>query len=281
MERPGGMGGAETIRLWNPQDLPGVEVLRASYRSQSFAWHAHETFAFGVVMRGGLAFRFRGMHEVAPVGCVTLAFPGEAHTGHGMDRSGWSYRMFYADAALLEEVAREVAPNRKGLPPLLQGVVWDVSLAEAIGTLHRKVEEGTATPLELQERLQGVLERFVRCHARWDTAVSRRMEDGPAQRARTFLEIRAAERVSLAELARVAGCSPFRLVRAFRERYGLPPHTWQLQVRVRRSQELLRQGVGVAEAACVLGFVDQSHFSRVFRRIVGMTPGVYVRCVRA
>ncbi len=270
----------EEVRLWRPSDLPGVEVLRANYITQSFAWHAHETFAFGVIERGGLAFRFRGIQEVAPMGHVTLAFPGEPHTGHGMDRRGWSYRMFYADPSRLEAVAREVAPDRRGLPPLLQGVLSDPALATALRGLHLLLERGPETPLEIQERLQALLARLVRRHARWDADPPQVRPDGLVLRARRLLEERYAEGVSLAELASAAGCGPFRLVRAFREALGMPPHAWQLQLRVRRGQELLRRGREIADVAAELGFVDQSHFHRTFRRLVGMTPGAYAAQAR-
>ena len=260
-------------------ELENVEVLRASYRTQSFTRHSHEAFAFGVIERGGLAFRLRGTLEIAGCGDVSLAFPGEAHTGQGADREGWSYRMFYVPPELLASVAREVAPSRRGLPPLLAGVVRDRELARSIATLHRKVEARDASPLDLQERLQGILARLVTRHARWDEASVPPL-DGPALRARALLEERFAEALSLEDLARAAGCGPFRLIRAFRETWGMPPHAWQLQLRVRRGQALLRGGWTAARAAAELGFADQSHFTRAFRRIVGMPPGAYARQVR-
>jgi AraC-like DNA-binding protein len=265
----------EKVRFWRSPNLPGVEILRADYRAQSFSRHSHETFAFGVVERGGLAFQFRGAREVAGTGTVTLAFPGESHTGQGADRTGWSYRMFYADPSLLESAARQAAPDRRGMPPLLQGVISDPELAGALRRLHFLLEGGSGTPLEIQERFQAVLIRFVRRHARWDASPRRGRVDGPVSRARAYLEDRFAEPVSLDELALVAGCSPFRLTRAFREILGMPPHAWQLQLRIRRGQELLRLGEPASRVAAELGFADQSHFHRTFRRILGVTPGIY------
>ena len=272
--------GDESVRLWRNASLPGADILEATYVTQSFSWHSHETFAFGVVERGGLTFRFRGTTETAPAGSVTLAMPGEAHTGHGADRTGWRYRMFYVDAAALHEVARSVAPGRSGTPPLVRGVVDDPVLARAIGELHRRTEAADATGLELQERLLAVLARFVRVHARWDASPAERPCTGPALRARTFLDDHPADNISLSELAAVAGCDPFRLIRAFRASFDVPPHAWQLQTRVRRAQDLLRSGRTAAYAAAEVGFADQSHLTKVFRRIVGMSPGAYAKAFR-
>ena len=269
----------ESIHLWRCSDLPGVDLLHAGYVDQSFGWHSHDTFAFGAVERGGLAFRFRKGYEVAPAGCVTLALPGEGHTGHGADRTGWRYRMFYIDPALLLEAAAEIAPERRGFPPILPGVLDDPPLARAVVALHRRLEEGDGTPLERQEAFAALLDRFVRVHARWGAPPP--PAPRAAQRARSYLEEHVAEAVSLAQLAEVSQCSPFRLVRAFRDAFGLPPHAFQLQLRVRRGQELLRRGWTVAHAAAELGFVDQSHFTRIFRAVAGMTPGTFAHFHRS
>lgn len=81
--------------------------------------------------------------------------------------------------------------------------------------------------------------------------------------------------VSLGELAALAGCDRYRLIRRFRAATGLTPHAWQLNRRINRARLLLREGIGLAEVAYRLGFADQSHFQRVFKAHVGATPGRY------
>ncbi|TDD22012.1 AraC family transcriptional regulator [Nonomuraea diastatica] len=71
------------------------------------------------------------------------------------------------------------------------------------------------------------------------------------------------------------------LLRSFRRAYGLPPHAYVVQLRVRRARALLERGTPPAEAAVAAGFCDQSHLSRHFRRMVGVTPGAYQRGVLA
>jgi AraC-like DNA-binding protein len=80
----------------------------------------------------------------------------------------------------------------------------------------------------------------------------------------------------LAELARAAGASPFHLVRIFRKELGLPPHAYINQVRIRHAKDLLDAGVSLAAAAVSVGFSDQSHFGRHFKRTVGVSPARFV-----
>ncbi|MGD8921352.1 MAG: AraC family transcriptional regulator [Gammaproteobacteria bacterium] len=92
-----------------------------------------------------------------------------------------------------------------------------------------------------------------------------------------ILNDRLDEKISLAEFAAEFGLSPFHFARVFKRATGFPPHEYQLQLRVARAQELLRSDLGktIAEIACELGFSDESHFRRHFRRIVGTTPGQF------
>jgi transcriptional regulator GlxA family with amidase domain len=79
----------------------------------------------------------------------------------------------------------------------------------------------------------------------------------------------------LRRLAEAANLSTFWLVALFRREVGMPPHRYLSHVRVRQAQALLEKGVAPAAAAIQSGFFDQSHFTRHFKRVCGMTPGQY------
>ena len=96
-------------------------------------------------------------------------------------------------------------------------------------------------------------------------------------RARAHLDENWIRNVSLDELATVAGVSKFHLARRFTEAVGLPPHTYQNQVRVNRAKEMLREGISVQDAAVRTGFSDASHLCRHFKRFTGTTPGRFAR----
>jgi AraC family transcriptional regulator len=80
--------------------------------------------------------------------------------------------------------------------------------------------------------------------------------------------------LSLDHLAAVAHVSPYHFARLFKNSTGLPPHQYVIACRVERAKELLRQRerLPLAEVATEVGFADQSHFTRHFKRLVGVTP---------
>jgi AraC-like DNA-binding protein len=121
--------------------------------------------------------------------------------------------------------------------------------------------------------------------ARWYARLHRLLERPlPAMRRETallaftaydYLVAHLDRNVTLTEVAKVSGLSPYHLVRAFTLRFGLPPHRLHLRLRLDRSLNLLRGGQRPVEVAFAAGFSDQAHFTRVFRQAYGLTPGEY------
>jgi len=97
-------------------------------------------------------------------------------------------------------------------------------------------------------------------------------------RIRDLLHARLAERVTLADLAHASGLSRGYLVTAFARRYGLPPSSYQFQLRLDRARSLLIEGdLSLADVALACGFYDQSDLTRHFARCYGITPGRFRR----
>jgi len=74
------------------------------------------------------------------------------------------------------------------------------------------------------------------------------------------------------EMAEDSQVSPYHMIRKFKKAFGLTPHQFQIQCRVRKAQKLLETTKSIPEVAYEAGFCDQSHLDRCFQKIVGMTP---------
>lgn len=85
-------------------------------------------------------------------------------------------------------------------------------------------------------------------------------------------------RITLADLAEVAGYSRFHFVRAFKESTGMPPYAYVIRERIAVAQDIIRSGnIPIADIAKLCGFATHAHFSTQFRSIVGTTPAEYRR----
>lgn len=97
-------------------------------------------------------------------------------------------------------------------------------------------------------------------------------------RACSFIAENLGERFTLDDLARQAGVSRFHFARLFRVSTGDSPMAYLLKSRIERAKQMLLQDDRpVCEIAAVLGFCDQSHLTRTFRRLTGLTPREFAR----
>ncbi|BDQ34578.1 AraC family transcriptional regulator [Pseudodesulfovibrio portus] len=270
----------ETTHVMTLPFLGGVDMLRARFVTQSFSRHFHEGFAVGCIESGAMRFNYRGASVVAAQGQVNLVVPGEAHDGHGADREGWAYRMFYLKPEALMEGARALMA-RPDLPHFRQGVLDDPALAGCIARTHRLLERSDVSLIEKETRLLWLLAHWISRHADETGAWPEYGHEHHAvRRAREVIEDRFAEDMPLTELARLAGLSPFHLVRVFEKRIGVTPHGYLTQTRVERARQRLARGERIADIAAECGFSDQAHLTRLFKRQTGITPGKYRKIVQ-
>jgi AraC-like DNA-binding protein len=94
-------------------------------------------------------------------------------------------------------------------------------------------------------------------------------------RAVSIIETRYSDPLSLEGLSKIACLSPFHFQRAFLGEKGITPHEYQVRQRMKMGVSLLKQGWSISQTAVETGFSDQSHFTRVFKKYVGITPGVF------
>jgi AraC family transcriptional regulator len=98
------------------------------------------------------------------------------------------------------------------------------------------------------------------------------------RRIRTYIDAHIGEHISLDDLANQAGVSRFHFARQFRLSTGVSPMEYLRRMRIERSKSILQsREATIAEVAATLGFSDQSHFTRTFGRLVGVSPGSFAR----
>ncbi len=97
---------------------------------------------------------------------------------------------------------------------------------------------------------------------------------------RRHLQAHLGELIPTGALAEMIGLTESHLIRAFHLEFGLPPHAYHLRLRLAFAVELLSNGLSVATVANQCGFADQSHLSRKFKEVYGVTPAAWGAAVR-
>ena len=124
---------------------------------------------------------------------------------------------------------------------------------------------------------RGRMARLLRLHRR-DSGRRAELQE-TVRKVRDHLDACYAREVPLDELAALVGRDKYTLLRVFDSELGYPPHAYQLLVRIFHARRLLSAGESAAHVAVLVGFADQSHLIRQFRRVEGMTPAAYLRRV--
>lgn len=254
----------ELLRRRDDSDLPGLEARLAAYRRQVFSRHIHDAWCVGLILSGATRVRRSGGLGRITAGETALIAPGEPHACNPEPDGRLAYVMFFLgrEAVRLAGIGDEPAFRA----PLVRDPLLAARLAglyRAMATRRCRLEKQSLLCLALTPLFSGT-DRLPRPCGRG------------LGRVREYLREHWRDKVSLAELAALAGHSPTHVLRLFKREYGLPPHAYQNFLRVERAKALLAgTDLPAAAVAQEVGFADQSHLIRTFTPQVGATPNQY------
>ena len=260
--------GPDRHSFWHDPALPFIEARAVQDgRHVCYDKHSHAHFSIGAITGGHSHYlNQRSLQEVGP-GSLVLMNPEEVHACNPIADQPWSYLMFYLDTDWLRSQQEEAGLGSE-FRPFDMTASRDPLLYQGLQHLHHQLVQGPDP-----------LAREVACHlfsrqllarltpARWDDRPPQHL-----QRAAELMQDDSASPLSLSQLSTVAGLTPSHFVRAFSQHYGMTPHAYLLDRRIRHARTLLKQGQPLAEVALASGFADQAHFQRQFKRRVAATP---------
>jgi AraC-like DNA-binding protein len=256
----------------------GIESVRAHFVGHAYDPHWHDSFLVGVTEQGVQQFNCRRVRHRSTPGQVFLLEPGDIHDGLAPTEEGFTYSTLYLEPAWLDDQLRALFEHASsaGLPSFADTLCHDERLARATALAFNSVHYQ-----DLRIVRQTAMDDLLACltrHLHW----RKRVNPDPrlpltAQRARDYLHAHLDRDIGLEDLALACGVDRFRLTRAFKAAFGLAPHAYLIQLRLARARRLLSQGQTPAEVAMALGFADQSHLGRWFRRAYRLTPADYRR----
>jgi len=264
----------ESIEYRRSLALPGVEVLEV--RQSLREWRViPDSYAVVVFRTWQGRARTRGQVHVAKPGLAFCNLPGEVTIGN--PHAAGSFDVLQLQPGLFlqwleEQQPRSVRPD------------WAQIMKPISEPLRRHFSgffdefQPSAPAMQVQSRLQELSELMI----------AELIQGARPPRPNAGASLRGAARmreclneeglhVDLDTLAQRAGLSRFQALRAFKQRYGLPPHAYQLCLRMNLARRLLVEGAPAADVAQRCGFADQSHFNRHFKRFNAVTPMQYAR----
>ena len=182
--------------------------------------------------------------------------------------------MMYPSEVLITEILR--GAGFSGTPVRFpSATVDDPAWTHEFIRFHRAIERTDGLcELWVRQRLSALLGSLF---ARWGkapgTAMSETGNEQAVRRAADYIRVNAAGGVLLRDAAAVAELSRYHFLRTFTKVLGIPPHSYRMLRCVELARASILPGLPLARASLDAGFADQSHCTRWFRAVYGVTPG--------
>jgi AraC-like DNA-binding protein len=263
---------AEWSKFYRYDDRGEVSALHARFVTHRYPRHSHDYFVVGLVESGAQSYTYKGARHVTPAGSIFVVNPDEIHTGEAASEDGYVYRTLCLSVSFVADSTCELGTAPQN--PFLRGAVLaDHELLIALRRFHQSLS-GRHPRMESDALL---CEATSLLFGRYGDTPQRpvRPERSAIVRAREYIEETFAQDISLAGLSKLCLMSPFFFARTFAIDTGLPPHAYLDGVRLRHARRLLDQGEPIASVAISVGYADQSHLTKRFKRLFGITPGQY------
>lgn len=220
----------------------------------------------------------RGASTIIPEKALFVVNPDEVHACKSGGEEH-SYLILSVQASAMQAIASQISGKMQAVPYFRNMLIDDFDLHSKISCFFFLLEE-VGSELEKASVLHSLLSLMILRHAEAPPAIRRTgLHDRTIRRVCEFIREHYAKPLSLKQLSGEACLSPFYFQRLFLEKTGISPHDYLVQIRIRNAQQLLAKGSPITATAFDTGFVDQSHFTRSFKRFTGMTPGGYVAMV--
>jgi AraC-like DNA-binding protein len=262
------------IKIWHVENVG--EVTRSSGLWEPTRKMLYPYLSMCVLETGTIKGWYRHQNHTLESGRLILCQPDEVCGSEPVAGGGHTIRLAVScSAEMFQKAANDISDKRTPTPFLADFVKADAYLARLFVEFFRSLER-PASQLERSSKLGELLTEIVFRRTSPPPPQRRiKSERGLVKRVREYLDGNCTDNISLERLAALVNVSPFHLNRVFRNEVGIPPHAYQTQVRVHRSKSLLARGVSIEQTALEVGFFDQSHFTKHFKRMMGFTPGVY------
>jgi AraC-like DNA-binding protein len=254
----------EWVHAWRPA-VPGIhEVFHARFVDHVYPPHTHDTWTVFIVDEGAVRYDLESRQHGVTGARITILPPHVVHDGRAAGVDGYRKRVLY--------VGTDVLPERSIGPAVDRPEVADPAVVRGILALHRSLHD-PGDALEAESLLAVVGARLARHLGDDGDPAGERPDHEVAAELRELLDEHRFASFTLADAADTLHVSRAHLVRSFTRAFGISPHRYVVARKIDAARARLLEGEPIADIAVGVGFHDQAHLSRHFRRHVGTTPG--------
>jgi len=239
---------------------------------QEFPNHFHEYYVIGFVESGRRHLTCKNKVYTIDAGDLLLFNPLDNHACRQVDNRTLDWRSININ----EDIMREAVKQMTGidyLPQFTTTAAYHSESLQSLRELHGLIME-QRKDFEKEEIFFFLIEQLIKEYTEpAGESLSKVSEE--IGTACTYMENHFAELITLDDLSELSNLNKYTLLRNFTKQRGVTPYQYLETIRISEAKKLLEKGIGPLNAAMQTGFSDQSHFTKFFKKLIGLTPKQY------
>jgi len=236
--------------------------------TENFEKHYHDTYTVGLTYSGFLKAYNLYKHYDSYRYSARINNPGEIHGGVSHN---WSHVNFYPKVELLSNLYEQMFFEKK-VPYFQKHIIDDKVLFEKLNTFFNSSFHQDEQ-LQIETNLIDALSYLILNYTTYTKDFSKLFDDKKIIKSTLeYIDDCIEQNITLETLAKNCSLSKFHFLRVFKKELGLTPHSFIINERINRAHMLIQKGTSISEASLQVGFSDQSHFTRNFKRYFGCSP---------
>lgn len=250
-----------------------VEAYHFQGIMQKFPNHFHDYYVIGFIEKGQRFLSCKNKEYTIEPGDLLLFNPKDNHTCEQIDDRTLDYRCLNIQTDIMSKAVLEIT-GREYLPFFGSQVVFHSDLVPELRELHQIIME-EEKDFRKEETFFFLLEQLIEEYTEQEVPADNTEQNIQVRAVCEFLERHYMENITLEDLCKLTGLSKYYLLRSFTKQKGISPYSYLETIRIDRAKKMLEQGSLLIDTALQTGFSDQSHFSKFFKKFIGLTPRQY------
>jgi AraC-like DNA-binding protein len=245
----------------------------------AFPRHIHDSYCIGIIDYGVRLIEGKGPAQTICQNELFILNPGVPHSCKTDTLQGHDYRVINIKPQAMTKAAAQIWPGNDLLPLFKCTKISDPDIRKRVELFFWGVD--CSEPADKEDSLLTLLtEIILRFSNQPPPVYAAKGGHQVVKNVKRYIQTYFPEKITLGKLSAIARLSPFYLQRLFLKEMGITPNEYLINVRLHHAIQYLHQGASILEVSLSTGFSDQSHFTKSFKRIMGITPGKYLNSHR-
>ena len=256
--------------IFTEEKLPFFE-LRYSNNTKHYKEHIHDTFSIGINCEGKSIYTNKDKKYDFDKGMLAVVNANVVHSCNPILETPNLYYMLYLDEEWCYGIQKSICEQIDSFKSFPEDILYDENFYDEFKTLCETLSSKT----NYMEKEDELINFFTKLFSKYIEESKIKIEDRTFEEITNYLKANFQENISLEELSKKFNLNSFYIIRLFKSKMNITPHSYLLNIKINRAKTLLKEGNTIIETALECGFSDQSHFHRNFLKIVASTPKEY------